>query len=101
WQRLQENGPLPEAEAVRVISEAGLGLHAAHQRGLIHRDVKPDNILFTAAGQAKLGDLGLIKELEGDAELTCAQKGLGTPNFMAPEQFTEAHAADVRCDVYS
>src|SRR5207253_933582 len=62
---------------------------------------KPDNILVTANGQAKLGDLGLIKELESELNLTCPQQGLGTPNFMSPEQFTEARAADVRCDIYS
>jgi serine/threonine protein kinase len=101
WQRIRNEGRLPEREAVRIITEAALGLHEAHQHGIIHRDVKPDNILLTAEGQAKLGDLGLIKELESDAHLTCPQKGLGTPNFMSPEQFTEARNADVRCDVYS
>src|SRR5262249_60027622 len=55
----------------------------------------------TATGQAKLADLGLIKELESEANLTRPQKGLGTPNFMSPEQFTEAKNADPRCDIYS
>lgn len=101
WQRIRDEGPLPEREAIRVISEAAAGLHQAHQHGIIHRDVKPDNILLPAKGQAKLADLGLIKELEADAALTCANKGLGTPNFMAPEQFDDARNADVRCDIYS
>ncbi len=101
WGRIVEQGRLPEREAVDVILQVARGLQEAHRHGIIHRDVKPENILLTADGKAKLGDLGLIKDLEGTANLTCAQKGLGTPNFMAPEQFTEARQADARCDVYS
>ena len=101
WQRLREEGPLPEAEAVGIIVQIAQALHEAHKHGYIHRDVKPDNILLTATGQAKLADLGLIKELESEANLTRPQKGLGTPNFMSPEQFTEAKNADARCDIYS
>jgi serine/threonine protein kinase len=101
WEHIRKQRGLPEKEAVRVIVQAAQGLHEAHQQGIIHRDVKPENILLTSDGQAKLGDLGLIKELEGEMELTCPDQGLGTPNFMAPEQFTEARSAGVRCDVYS
>src|SRR5262245_39187039 len=101
WQRLREEGPLPEAEAVAIIIQIAQALHEAHKHGYIHRDVKPDNILLTKTGQAKLADLGLIKELESEANLTRPQKGLGTPNFMSPEQFTEAKNADARCDIYS
>jgi serine/threonine protein kinase len=101
WRRIERRGRLPEAEAVAIIVQAARGLHEAHKHGIIHRDVKPDNILLSADGQAKLGDLGLIKELEGELNLTCPHKGLGTPNFMSPEQFTEACRADVRFDIYS
>jgi serine/threonine protein kinase len=101
WERISREGRLPEGTAVDIIVQAAKGLHEAHQYGIIHRDVKPDNILLTRDGVAKLGDLGLIKELEAELELTSPDKGLGTPNFMAPEQFKEAHKADVRCDVYS
>jgi eukaryotic-like serine/threonine-protein kinase len=101
WERIEQEGRLPEKEAIAIISQVAQGLHEAHKHGIIHRDVKPDNVLLDQFGQAKLADLGLIKDLEGDFNLTCPHKGLGTPNFMAPEQFTEARHADVRCDVYS
>jgi serine/threonine protein kinase len=100
-QRLQQSGPLPEAEAVRLILQVAQALHKAHTHGIIHRDVKPANILLTSDGRARLADLGLAKDLEADAGLTRPGKGLGTPNFMAPEQFSDAKNADVRCDVYS
>lgn len=102
WERITRQGRLPEAEAVAVIVQVSRGLHEVHKHGVIHRDVKPDNILLSSSGgQAKLGDLGLIKDLEGELNLTCANNGIGTPHFIAPEQFTEARHADVRCDVYS
>jgi serine/threonine protein kinase len=77
------------------------GLHRAHKQNLIHRDVKPDNILLTADGIAKLTDLGLVKDVEGEMNLTRTGRGLGTPHFMAPEQFRNAKSADIRCDIYS
>jgi serine/threonine protein kinase len=77
------------------------GLHEAHKHGIIHRDIKPDNILVTANGQAKLTDLGLVKDLEANLDLTQLDKGLGTPNFMPPEQFSDAKHAGVRCDIYA
>src|SRR6266478_5836678 len=60
-ERLEREGRLPEADAVRIIAQAGQALHYAHEHQLIHRDVKPDNILLTADGLAKLSDLGLAK----------------------------------------
>jgi serine/threonine protein kinase len=100
WQRIEDQGRLSEAEAVRLVSEVGLALHEAHSQAIIHRDVKPENILITAEGKAKLTDLGLIKDLEANLDLTQPRGGLGTPNFMAPEQFQNAKYVDVRSDVY-
>ncbi|MBM4071848.1 MAG: serine/threonine protein kinase [Planctomycetes bacterium] len=100
-QRLERDGKLSEQEAIHIIGQIALGLHRAHKKGLVHRDVKPDNILLATDGRAKLTDLGLVKELDAGANLTRAGRGLGTPNFMAPEQFRDAKNADARCDIYS
>lgn len=99
--RTERDGAIPEAEALRLIGQVCEGLHRAHKQGLIHRDIKPDNILVTSEGIAKVTDLGLVKDMEGEMNLTRTGRGLGTPHFMAPEQFRNAKSADVRCDVYS
>ncbi len=100
-QRIERDGLIAEDEAVRIVAQVSQGLHRAHKQGLIHRDVKPDNILLTTEGNAKLTDLGLVKDAGDDYNLTRTGRGLGTPYFMAPEQFRDAKGADVRCDVYS
>jgi serine/threonine protein kinase len=99
--RIRREGPLPEAESIRIIAQAATALQAAHKRKIIHRDVKPDNILLAADGRVKLADLGLAKDEEADHDLTRPMRGLGTPYFIAPEQFNDAKHADARCDVYS
>ena len=99
--RIYREGALPEAEAIRIIGQVASALQAAHKRKIIHRDVKPDNILLDAAGHARLTDLGLAKDVEADLDLTRPLRGMGTPNFIAPEQFDDAKHADARCDVYS
>jgi serine/threonine protein kinase len=100
-QRVDREGKIPESEAIRIVAQVAKGLHRAHKQGLVHRDVKPDNILITPDGVAKLADLGLVKEMETDLNLTRTGRGLGTPHFMAPEQFRNAKGADARCDIYS
>jgi serine/threonine protein kinase len=100
-QRIEQRGAYPEPEAVRLIGQVCDGLQRAHKQGLVHRDVKPDNILVTRDGVAKLTDMGLVKEVEGDLNLTRTGRGLGTPHYMAPEQFRNAKSVDVRGDIYS
>ncbi len=100
-QKLETSHRFPETEAIRIMGFVAQGLHKAHKLGLIHRDVKPDNILLTPDGQVKLVDLGLVKEVDADLNLTRTNRGLGTPHFMAPEQFRNAKNADARCDIYS
>lgn len=100
--RVRRDKRFSEKEAVRTCIAVGEALAAAHDQGLIHRDVKPDNIMLTKMGEVKLADMGLAKDLVGeDLNLTRTGRGLGTPHFMAPEQFKEAKTVDVRCDVYS
>lgn len=99
--RLEREGKFAVPEAIRLIVQVAQGLHRAHKQGLVHRDVKPDNILVTADGTAKLADLGLVKTSDADLNLTKTGRGLGTPHFMAPEQFRDAKNADARCDIYS
>lgn len=100
-QRIEKQGRYPEDEAVRLIAQVCDGLQRAHKQGLVHRDVKPDNILVNTEGVAKLTDMGLVKEVEGDLNLTRTGRGLGTPHYMAPEQFRNAKTVDVRGDIYS
>jgi serine/threonine protein kinase len=99
--RLQRDGVIPEKEAIPIIVAVARALEKAHREGLVHRDVKPDNILLTRDGQTKLTDLGLAKKAEIDLDLTRTGKGLGTPHFMAPEQFRNAKSVDARSDLYS
>ena len=99
--KIDREGPMAEDAAIRIVAQVCQGLHRAHKQKIIHRDVKPDNILVTHDGVAKLTDLGLVKVMDEELNLTKTGRGLGTPNYMAPEQFRDAKNADVRCDIYS
>ncbi len=94
-------GPLRVATAARLFLKVLSGLGAAHKVGLIHRDVKPSNIMITPDGDAKLLDLGLAKALNEEGGLTRANAVLGTLDYASPEQLSDASRADVRSDLYS
>lgn len=115
---VKQRGPLPAALACDYIRQAALGLHHAHARGLVHRDIKPQNMLMVTSAavaggkpatthQIKLLDMGLAR-LGGaaapeDLSSTLTQDGavVGTPDYIAPEQARDAHSADIRSDLYS
>jgi serine/threonine protein kinase len=92
-------GPLEPSRAVAIIGQVGAALDAAHTEGLLHRDIKPHNIIVTQADFAYLVDFG-IAETKGDTRLTTAGMPIGTINYMAPERFTDQDATPA-VDVYS
>lgn len=93
--------PLAEDELRHVFTQVLLGLQHIHERNVLHRDLKPGNILLDEQGNAKLADLGLVKDLESEMMLTRSRMGLGTYEYAAPEQMDDAKHADARCDLYS
>jgi len=98
------SGPLPEAETVRVLTQICQALDYAHSSGVIHRDIKPGNILLGEDGTVKLVDFGLAKGINADdrdLNLTWANEMMGTPNYMAPEQGVNPLTADHRADIFS
>jgi serine/threonine protein kinase len=99
--RIDDSGPLPEAEAVALITQVAQALDYAHRHWMIHRDVKPDNVLLRGSRQVKLTDFGLVKDVVGDRQLTEPLARLGTTHFMAPEQSYDAKRVDHRSDIYS
>ena len=104
---VESKGPLDVALACNFIHQAAMGLQHAHGRGMVHRDVKPSNLMVTREGKRpvlKILDFGLAKvtsEAEVDGGLTREGQMLGTPHYVAPEQTTDAQKADIRADVYS
>ncbi len=98
---LKKEGRLPVDRAVRITRQLCGGLEAAHTEGVVHRDLKPHNILIDKSGNAYISDFGLAKSLEaGAAHMTRTGQFLGTPRYMSPEQ-AEGKPVDDRSDLYS
>jgi Flp pilus assembly secretin CpaC len=107
------NGPLPIAQACDIVRQAALGLHHAHERGMVHRDIKPHNLMLTPAGQVKVLDFGLARlaaepvappshdDWNLAPAMTAAGAVMGSADYIAPEQARDAHSADGRSDIYS
>ncbi len=101
YERL-EQGPLAEKEALQVVGSMAKALAVADKAGIIHRDIKPHNILISEEGRLKLADLGLARETNGKGgTLTQTQGALGTPAYMSPEQVRSPKHVDIRSDIYS
>jgi serine/threonine protein kinase len=97
-------GPLSTADACELTRQAALGLQCAHEHGLVHRDVKPSNLMLNRQGQLKILDLGLVRVRavgESNGEMTVAGQVMGTPDYMAPEQISDSRTTDIRADLYS
>lgn len=106
------NGPMPVSRACECIRQAALGLQHAFEKGMVHRDIKPQNLMLAPEGRVKILDFGLarfaserdrsrVAAAESEGGLTQTGMIMGTPDYMAPEQATDARRADIRADVYS
>ncbi|MBQ3672281.1 MAG: protein kinase [Kiritimatiellae bacterium] len=101
--RLRVQGPLTVSAAVKIAIRIASALEVAHRAGIVHRDVKPGNIMFDAKGAPRLADLGIAKQAndERNAQLTSEYVMIGTPAYMSPEQIMDSHDVDARSDIYS
>jgi tRNA A-37 threonylcarbamoyl transferase component Bud32 len=103
-QLVEKQGALAVADACRFAQQAALGLQHAFERGMVHRDIKPHNLMVTPEGRVKILDFGLARlasERPRRGAVTVIGAYMGTPEYMAPEQALDARSADIRADVYS
>jgi serine/threonine protein kinase/putative intracellular protease/amidase len=108
---VQRKGPLKISTACQCIRQAAQGLQHAHERGMVHRDIKPHNLMVTRKGQVKVLDFGLARiavqaDLPAtnpnvDRTVTSPSLAIGTPDYLAPEQARNAHNVDIRADIYA
>jgi serine/threonine protein kinase len=106
---VRERGPMPVAQAIDCLIQAARGLEAAHALGIIHRDIKPGNLMLDHAGTIRVLDLGLARIIDASnpfsksaaGRLTQSGMYMGTVDYMAPEQAEDSHRVDHRADIYS
>jgi serine/threonine-protein kinase len=98
---LDRQGPLAVGDTVHLALDVARALEHAHSRNIVHRDIKPDNVLLSRSGLAKLSDLGLARRLDEASHLTATRQGFGTTPYMPYEQAINARSADARSDVYA
>lgn len=102
---ISELGTIDEERALDIVRQTLDALRYAHERGIVHRDIKPDNLMLTRTGMVKVADLGLSRsdnpDDDGDEFTTKTGTMMGTPYYMPPEQGRDAHRADHRADIYA
>lgn len=102
FERIKSNGCLPPHEALRIAEAVACGLAHAHQHRIVHRDVKPENIIIATDGTVKLTDLGLAKRIDApEQDITVTGQVVGTPCYMSPEQISAPKTVDHRADIYA
>ena len=98
--RIDRDGPLPEADLVRIAMDVAAALSFAHSKGVVHRDIKVDNILFEKDGTAVVTDFGIMRAVSGYVSDTGVNMTIGTPSYMSPEQ-AQGRQLDGRSDLYA